>query len=202
MHVLRVTCWWCYGACLRQVFSILLRHWHMLEAHLMCMVEAYTWYMILFVWHFVEVHGVWNDWDISWVIWYMVEEHGLRSILDIGHILWDTFLVYVWGIPWWHWCMVRYIVDAWYGVCTWYGTGFGWCMIWYRFGTWYGIGFGTWLIHDLVHDMVHVWFMVETHILWWYVGDLGTCLVEACIGDVGHLVERFHWYTIYVRGYS
>ena len=140
MNVLRVTFLWCYGPFLRQFFGILLRHWHMLETHIRCMVEAYTWYMILFVWYFVEtlhwwyimVHSVCNNWDILWVLWYMVEAHGLRSILDIGHIIWDTFLVYVWGIPWWHWCMVRYIVDAWYGV----GTCSSSCMIWYRFGTW------------------------------------------------------------------
>jgi hypothetical protein len=28
----------------------------------------------------------------------------------------------------------------------------------------------------------------------------GTCLVEACVGDVGHLVERCPWYMIHVRG--
>jgi hypothetical protein len=42
-----------YGACLRKVFGILLRHWHMLDAHIRCMVEAYTWYMILVVCYFV-----------------------------------------------------------------------------------------------------------------------------------------------------
>jgi hypothetical protein len=42
--------------------------------------------------------------------------------------------------------------------------------------------------------------MIERHILLWYIGDLGTFLVEACVGDVGHLVERFPWYMIHVRG--
>jgi hypothetical protein len=45
-------------------------------------------------------------------------------------------------------------------------------------------------------------YMVETHTLGWYVGDLGTFLVEDCVGDVGHLVERCPCYMIYVRGYG
>jgi hypothetical protein len=27
-----------------------------------------------------------------------------------------------------------------------------------------------------------------------------TCLVKACVGDVGNLVERSPWYIIHVRG--
>jgi hypothetical protein len=38
----------------------------MLEAHLRCMVEAYTWYMILVVWYLVEAL------DIVDILWYMV----------------------------------------------------------------------------------------------------------------------------------
>jgi hypothetical protein len=45
-----------------------------------------------------------------------------------------------------------------------------------------------------------LWYIIETHILRWYVSDLGTCLVDACVGDVGHLVERGPWYMINVRG--
>jgi hypothetical protein len=27
----------------------------------------------------------------------------------------------------------------------------------------------------------------------------GTCLVDSCVGDVGHLVEMFHWCMIHAR---
>ena len=32
--------------------------------------------------------------------------------------------------------------------------------------------------------------------------QVGTCLVEACVGDGGHLVKRCPWYMIHVRGSS
>jgi len=35
--------------------------------------------------------------------------------------------------------------------------------------------YGTGLVHGMVHE----------HILRWYVDDLGTCLVEAYLGDGG-----------------
>jgi hypothetical protein len=44
---------WCM---LEAILWYILRHWHMLAAHIRCMVEEYTWYMILVVWYFVEVH--------------------------------------------------------------------------------------------------------------------------------------------------
>jgi hypothetical protein len=62
-----------------------------------------------------------------------------------------------------------------------------------------------------VHGLVHGMYMVDVLMLYmvctstylvWYVGDFGTCLVEACVGDGGHLVERFPWYMIHVRGSS
>jgi len=128
---------------LRHVFDILFKHWHNIEAHIMCVVWVTFWYMY-------EVHHVLST--------YMFEVHTLdfvvhcyRNIFDIlvyGLVYFMVMLLHDWGMFWWGWYMAE--------VFTWYMMECVW-----------GTLFGAWLWHMLLY-MVWYKLMYMVDVVGWY----------------------------------
>jgi len=78
MHFLRVTCWWCWGTSLRHVFGILLRHWHMHETHIMCMLWDI---FLVHVWgsFLGDVNACWRHFLMR--LSHMFEVHALHVVV-------------------------------------------------------------------------------------------------------------------------